>query len=148
MDAFNLDSLISSKLSRWLPDALECVTLMSSDYAGGHINKLTVTVVKVLLVPVYLSPKRTEKLCMAARRDIAYTQGGIVVTACQAANRALVVLDLNVFARGDLSINAQGHPFSVLLMSRPPCLCRYEARVFVLLSVIESPRMCVVVVGG
>lgn len=45
--------------------------LMSSNDAGGHSNKLVVTAVMVLLVPVCLSPKRTEKLRMVVRRGAA-----------------------------------------------------------------------------
>ncbi len=136
----------SSRVGCQMPLSVSCWCQVMM--LGGHSNKLVVTAVMVPLLLVCLWTKTHWKASHGSEEGrCIHPKGGNGVTVCEAATWALVVLDVVVFARGDLSINAQGHPSSVMLMGSPPCSCSCEVRAFALLSVIESPRMCVLRCG-
>lgn len=119
---------------------------VSSNDAGVHSNMLMVTAVMVLLLPVCLYPQKEAWHGRDGEKGW-YTQGSSCLwgshlsTCCARCGRFV--------ARGDLSVNAQGHPFAVVVTSSPPCLCNCEVRGWYC-CLIESPRMCVssVVIGG
>lgn len=104
--------------------------LMSSNDAGGHSNKLMVTAVMFFsccLSASHGSEKGCCKVVMSERQEQLSTCCAICF-----------FFFLFCFARGDLCMNAQGHTDGQL--SDNFFLCSFEMRVFVLLSVIETPR--------
>lgn len=78
VEDFNPGSLQNPKLSRWFPDALECVLLMSSMCWGVSVKHANGNCCDGLLLSVCLSPKRAGK-ASAARSGVASSQGGRIV---------------------------------------------------------------------